>query len=213
MISIREATEDILMSDYVALESLKRRVMNFSEYARSIQEKVSKQTKKEVGIQSIVVTLARLEQKHAKGIYRSADVSVAQLAVQSPITQLVYPKTQENLRALTEAMKGTTESTDTFFSFSTSTKDIALVVSEKIEKEMTDYFSLPPVLRKKGLSALTVRFDEKLVQEPNVGLILLQKLAARKVILDAALTTYNEFTLVFESRYLHDAVEALQPGS
>jgi hypothetical protein len=213
MISIREATENILTNDYVALESLKRRVMNFSEYARSIRDKVAEYTKKEVGVQSIVVTLARLEQKLAKGVYRPADVSVAQLTVQSPITQLVYPKTQENLQALTEAVKGAGGSPDAFFSFSSSTKDVALVVSEKIEIEMTGYFSETPILAKKGLSALTIRFDEKLVREPNVGLALLQKLAARKVVLDAALTTYNEFTLVFENRYLHDAVEALQPKS
>lgn len=210
MLSIREATEEILTSDYVALESLKRRVMNFSEYARSIKEKVADYTKKDVGIQSIVVTLARLEQKLAKGTYRAPDVDVSQLSVQSPITQLVYPKTGETLRALAEAVKSVSESEDVFFSFSSSTRYIALVVSEKIETHIATYFAQPPFLKKNGLSALSIRFDEKLVREPNVGLILLQKLASKKVILDAALTTYNEFTLIFESTYLHSAIEALQ---
>lgn len=210
MISIREATETILRSDYVALESLKRRVMNFSEYARSIKDKVSDYTKKEVGIQSIVVTLARLEQKLGSGIYQPPSVKVSQLAVQSPIVQLIYPKTQANLKALSEAVHGAGRTPDLFFSFSSSTKDVALVVSEELEAEMKSYFLEKPSFSKRGLSALSIRFDEKLVTEPNIGLALLQKLAARTIVLDAALTTYNEFTLIFENRYLHEAVEALQ---
>jgi hypothetical protein len=213
MITIREAVESTLANDYVAMESLKRRVMNFSEYARSIKPHIEAISKKEVGLQSIVVTLARLEKKYAEGAYRPLKVSIAQLTVQSPITHLVYRKTSEVTSALTAAAENFEGQEDVFFAFSSSTKDIALTVSEKIASETVKLFPISPIVHKNGLSALSIRFDEKLVREPNVGILLLQKLAARNVVLDAAFTTHNEFTLVFENRYLHDSIEALQSGA
>ncbi len=209
MISIREAVENILNSDFEAKEGLARGILNLSQYARTIQERVAEFTKKEVGLQSIVVTLARLEKKVGKK-KKGGSVEVRQLAVQSPIVQLVYPKNPETLDALTAAIHDADLFDDAFFSFSSGTRDIALVISEKIEGAVIAKFPIQPILKKKGLSAVSIRFDEKLVGEANVGLALLQKLATKNIVLDAALTTYNEFTLVFEARYLHDAIEALE---
>lgn len=208
MINIREAVEEIIKADYEAWGGLKRGILNLSGYARTVQEKVGEYTKKEVGLQSIVVTLARLEKKFASK-KRANDIEVRQLVVQSPIAQLVYPKNQETLRALTRTIESMGEIEDAFFSFSTSTKDIAIIISEKLEGTVTKNFNVNPTLQKKDLSAISIRFDEQLVREANVGLTLLQRIAVKNIVLDAALTTYNEFTLIFESKYLHDAIEAL----
>jgi hypothetical protein len=210
MISIREAVETILDSDTTTKDSMRRGIVNLSQYARTIEKRVAEFTKKDVGIQSIVVALARIEKKFSKQ-KSPRPVVVRQLAVQSPIVQLVYPKNRENLQALTDAIRGVSKLEDEFFSFSTSTKDIALIVSEKLEQTVADTFSQPPLVKKRGLSAVSIRFDEHLVREPNIGLVLLQKLASKNVALDAALTTYNEFTLVFDSHFLNSVIGALGP--
>ena len=61
--TVKKAVLDILENDYVAIQSMNRGLMNLSKYARNIQKTVSINTKKEVGVQSIVVALSRLEKE------------------------------------------------------------------------------------------------------------------------------------------------------
>lgn len=213
MISITEAVESILNSDYVASAAMARGVMNLSSYARDIREKVSRYTKKEVDVQSIVVSLSRLQKGTAEINTATGSIVITQLAVQSPLIQLVYPRTHNTTASLARAFQEAQSLEDSFISVSTSTKDIAVLVSERAEEPVRKSFSQQPLLQKKGLSAVSVRFDERLVKEANVGLELLARLASKRVVLDAALTTYNEFTLVVETKYLEPTIAALSPAT
>jgi hypothetical protein len=124
MITIKESVEQALYKDYVAIESLGRGLMNLSSYARHIQLPVANLCKKEVGIQSIVVTLARLEKElHEEHV---EEVTIEQLSVQTPIAQFVFERNEENMHSLIKTMQILEDRSHTFFSFSTSTKDIAI---------------------------------------------------------------------------------------
>jgi hypothetical protein len=125
--------------------------------------------------------------------------------------QIVFEKNSATLDSLIESIKKTKKLEDAFFSFSTSSRDIALVMSAELEGGIMKEFSEKPKLIKRNLSAVSIRFDEELVEESNVGLSLLHKTSLRNIVIDAAVTTYNEFTIVFEMRFLHDAIEVLSP--
>lgn len=208
MISIKDAVEKSLNRDLEGKNALARGILNLSSYARSIQNKVAEDSKKEVSIQSIVVTLARLEKKTKAYNYLS-EVPIRQLSIHTPIVQIIFPKSQSTLDSLLVAIKEVRKGGDSFFSFSTSTQDIAILASEDLEKEIVSDFTEKVKVIKRDLSAISIRFDESLTEESNVGLSLLHKISLRNIVLDAAITTYNEFTLVFESRFLNDAIEVL----
>lgn len=208
MISIRDAVEKSLNKDLEAKNSLARGILNLSSYARSIQKSVENYSKKQVSIQSIVVTLSRLEKKN-KAYNYLPNIPIKQLSVHTPIVQIVFPKNQNTLDSLFVAIKKIRENGDSFFSFSTSTQDIAIIVSQNLEQEIVSAFSEKPKVFKKNLSAVSIRFNEELVEESNVGLSILHKISLRNIVLDAGITTYNEFTLVFESKFLNSAIETL----
>ncbi len=208
MISIKESVQNILNKDLEGKNSLARGILNLSQYARAIQSDVAEQAKKEVSVQSIVVTLARLERKlHAYNYL--PDVKIQQLSVHSPITQIVFDKNQENLGKLASAIKKIQKIEDVFSSFSTSTRDIAIIVSTSLEEEILKEFIENPKLIKRSLSAVSIRFGKEYVEQAGVGLTLLHKISLRNVPLDAATTTYHEFTIVFESQYLNDVIGVL----
>ena len=212
MISIKESVENLLNKDIEAKNALARGILNLSQYARTIQKQVAEESKKSVSVQSIVVTLTRLEKKLRAYNYLP-DVPIRQISVKSPITQIVFEKNQSTLDSLIASIKKTRKIEDAFFSFSTSTRDIALVMSSELEGEILNEFTDKPKLIKHNLSAVSIRFDENLVEEANVGLSLLHKTSLRNIVIDAAVTTYNEFTIVFEARFLHGAIEVLNPKS
>ncbi len=208
MISIKESVQNILNKDLEGKNSLVRGILNLSQYARTIQSDVAEQAKKEVSVQSIVVTLARLEKRlHAYNYL--PEVKIQQLSVHSPITQIIFDKNQENLGMLASAIKKIQKSEDIFSSFSTSTRDIAIIVSASLENEILKEFTTTPKLIKRDLSAVSIRFGKEYVEQAGVGLSLLHKISLRNVPLDAATTTYHEFTIVFEVRYLQDVIEVL----
>jgi hypothetical protein len=66
-----------------------------------------------------------------------------------------------------------------------------------------------PRVKKTGLAAVSIRFDEELVSRPAVGFSLLQKIASKRIVLEEVVSTLNEFTLVFDSEKISLVMEAL----
>ena len=164
MINIQKTVESLINKDIEGKNTLARGILNLSQYARTIQKEVSAEAKKEVSVQSIVVSLSRLERR-VKAVNRLPEINVRQLSVKSPIIQIVFQKNQSTLDALIESIKKTKKLEDAFFSFSTSTRDIAIIISEELEGEILKEFSEKPKLLKRNLSAVSIRFDEELVEE------------------------------------------------
>lgn len=209
MITVKEAVLSSLYSDYIALKSMSRGLINMSKYAREILPEVNRLAKKTVTVQSIVVALSRLEKELMEST--NEDVCIEQLSIQSPVTQLVYVRNEVNTGSLLRVAGKIAAEKHSFFSFSTSTKDIALLSSDTAVSSIICEFEEKPTIQKTGLSAISIRFSESGVAEANVGLTILSKMASRDIPLDAALTTYNEFTLILSSTYLQSAVDALTP--
>jgi len=209
MISIKDVVQTIVSNDIEAQNSISRGILNLSQYAREIQEKVEEATKKEVSMQSIVVTLSRLERKQ-KAYGFLPNVEISSLSVKSPIIELVYEKNQKNLEHVLKIFSTFQKDNDTFFSLSTSTRDIAIVASVSLEKEIVKAVTQKPKFIKRDLSAVSVRFNESLVEQPNVGYALMHLISLRNITLDEVFSTYNEFTLVFKTEDLHKVLEALK---
>lgn len=209
MIKIQDTIKDIVDSNIEVKNSLAKGLINLSSYARTIQKQVVKKAKKEVSVQSIVVALSRIERK-LKAYDYLPDVKITQLSVKKPIVELVYQHNEENLKKLAKVAAAASTLEDSFLSFSTSTQDIAIVVSENIEDKVRQSFDHEPKVYKEGLAAVSIRFGKGLVEESGVGFVLMQRIAARNIVLDEVVSTFNEFTLVFAAKQLPRVLEALE---
>ncbi len=209
MNTIKEGVEKILNNDIEAQNSLSRGILNLSQYAREIKEKVEKLTNKQISNQSLVVTLSRIERKQ-KAYGFLPKVEISNLSVKSPIVEFIYEKNKKNLEQILKLFASAQKDNETFFSLSTSTRDIAIIASLSLEKEIVRTITQKPKQIKHDLSAISVRFDEQLVQEPNIGYALMHLISLRNITLDEVFSTYNEFTFVFKTEYLHKVIEALK---
>ncbi len=209
MNTIKEGVEKILNNDIEAQNSLSRGILNLSQYAREIKKKVEELTKKEVSNQSLVVTLSRIERRQ-KAYGFLPKIEISNLSVKSPIIEFVYEKNGKNLEQILKLFSSLQKNNETFFSLSTSTRDIAIIASLSLEKEIVGTINQKPKKTKYNLSAVSVRFNEELVQEPNIGYALMHLISLRNITLDEVFSTYNEFTFVFKTEYLHKVIEALK---
>ena len=186
-----------------------RGLINLSNYARLIRKQVAGLSKKDVSVQSIVVALARVSKK-IKAYKYLPEIKISQLSVKTPIIELVYPNTEENQGRLGKIADTISFLSDPFLSMSTSTQDIAIVVSAEAEEKITKIFKGKPKLVKRNLSAVSIRFSKDLVEESGVGFSIMQKISSRNIVLDEVVSTYNEFTLVFKTEYLNDVLLVLK---
>lgn len=209
MIAIQDAVKNIVEKDIEIKNGMARGLINLSSYARLIKKQVASLSKKDVSVQSIVVALARVSKK-MKAYRYLPEIKISQLTVKTPIIELVYPNTKENQARLGKIADTISSLPDPFLSMSTSTQDIAIVVSAETEGKILKIFKNKPKLVKRGLSAVSIRFDKDLVEESGVGFALMQKISSRNIVLDEVVSTYNEFTLVFKTEYLSDVLLVLK---
>ncbi|MFT7557979.1 MAG: hypothetical protein ACI83D_000655 [Planctomycetota bacterium] len=209
MIKVIDVLRNIIDADIELKNCLARNLVNYSSYARSIQKEVAQRAKKQVSAQSIVVALTRIQKElHTQAYLPEVDIS--QITMKSPVVELIYKNTGENLQMLSRVAKTASKAEAVFLSFSTSTKDIAIIASANLVDDISKLFPIAPHIEKKGLTAVSIRFREDLVSESGVGFSLMQRIATRGIVLDEVVSTYNEFTLVFDSRYLPEVLEVLQ---
>lgn len=209
MIKIQEAVKNIVEKDIEIKNGMARGLINLSNYARLIRKQVAGLSKKDVSVQSIVVALARVSKK-IKAYKYLPEIKISQLSVKTPIIELVYPNTEENQGRLGKIADTISFLSDPFLSMSTSTQDIAIVVSAEAEEKITKIFKGKPKLVKRNLSAVSIRFSKDLVEESGVGFSIMQKISSRNIVLDEVVSTYNEFTLVFKTEYLNDVLLVLK---
>lgn len=209
MITIQEAVKNIVEQDVEVKNGMARGLINLSHYARLIKKQVAQLSKKDVSVQSIVVALARVSKK-LKAYRYLPDVKISQLSVKTPIIEFIYPNTLENQTKLGKIADAVSSLSDPFLSLSTSTHDIAIVVSAEAEAKIARIFGSRPLVVKKNLSAVSIRFNKDLVEESGIGFSLMQKISSRNIVLDEVVSTYNEFTLVFKREYLSDVLLVLK---
>jgi hypothetical protein len=207
MIKIKDIVQNIVEEDIEVKNTIARGFLNLSQYAREIQKTVSKQAKKEVSVQSIA--LSRLQRK-LKAYQYLPSVTLTQLSVRKPVIELVYAYSPENMQKLGGVASLVGKQEEAFLSLSTSSQDIVIIISEDFEEKIKKKFTKEPKIIKRNLTALSMRFPKELVEESGVGFSLMQKIASRNIVLEEVVSTFNEFTLVFESSYLPKMLDALQ---
>lgn len=208
MITITQAVEQILHADIEALNTLARGVLNLSAYAKQIQSNVEEVCKKQVKYQSIVVILSRLAENVKSRVYLPT-VPILQTSLRSGVVELVYLRTVDNLAAVGRVASVLSSHGDVFFSCSTSSKDIAIIVSEEIANDIERLFNEKPLVYKRDLVVVGVRFPHEMVAQSGVGFALMQKVATAGIVLSEVVSAYNEFTIVCGQQDLQKLLQAL----
>lgn len=206
MRNISKAVQEIVEQDLEVAHLLSSGLLNRSEYARKIQKQVEVLSMKEVSIKSIVVSLSRLK---IEGVPVPDYVEVEQLSIHTPIVDIIYDKNKKNLEILGSLAGEITIKSEGFLTFSTSTREISITASHEFESLIIDKFLNTEKIVRKDLSAVSILFKEELVPIPNIGLYFHRLIATRGIPLDKVVTTNNEFTLIFNSKYLKDMLEVL----
>lgn len=210
MITVKQAVQEIMQSSEYVLEAIRQGVFNRTAFAKKIQKEVEDKTMKKVNVNTIVVTLLRIEKNLEKIPLLQPTVYISDLNIKSPIYEITFEMTSEILKRITE-LPISSYLQSGYFSITQGNREITIICSENLKESVISKLKIKPKSEYKNLTGITVSFSKEYINIPNVIYTILGKLASKRINLTEIVSTYTELTFIFDNKYTQEAVEALKP--
>lgn len=218
MISIQSAVGDILKKDAEAYASMKRGILNFSQYAHSIHGLIERACKKEVRHGSIVIALTRMAENNKSGSLKkyAPHVKIRNITTKLPVTEIVFDKTPKTIAVLPELFKRVNASVEDFFVMTLSTQEITIICSDSLLVKVEKVFAEKqagkqtekPKMKQKDLAAIGLSFSEEYYKIPNITFSLIRELAIREINIAETVSSYTEVVFICHQKDLGVVLEA-----
>lgn len=200
MIKVSDAVKDIIESSETALNALSAGILNFSAYAQTIHKEVEEKTKKEVQLGTIVVALSRLAKYYKKQEAILPKIVIDNLTIKAPLIEFTLSNNKRNLE------KVRLLDTGDFLTITRGVSEITIIANEEQRDFITKAFKKGDVIAIiPNLVALSVKFNQEYVYEPNLIYAILRTLALKRINIIEIISTYTELTFIVEQKDMEKA--------
>ncbi|MEK7128668.1 MAG: hypothetical protein AAB933_03880 [Patescibacteria group bacterium] len=196
MIKIQPIVRDIIMGEMEAYFALGNGYMNMSSYAYQIKPKVEIMTKKQVTINSLVVSLSRLRKEFIKERPLIQDIPITNITTKLPLTEIVYENTDNSIARLESFHKKISVTREDFFTTTVSTTELNVICSSNIAKKVLKHFGMKPKFATDNLAAVGISFNPAQFDIPNTFFSLISVLARTRINIAEIVSTYTELIFI-----------------
>src|SRR3989344_5489680 len=131
------------MEAYYALTS---GYMNMSSYAQRIRPAVETLCKKQVAVNSLVVSLSRLREELKKEKSLVREVAITNITTRLPLSEIIYENTNTLTGKLESFHKNIAIARENFFTTTIGTSELNIVCSSALENKVSKHFNIPNTL-------------------------------------------------------------------
>lgn len=209
MITIIDAVKEELLISPTALESMRSGILNLRAFARQIHKNVETRTFKEVKIGTIVVALSRIAVNLENTEPLIPSINLHEITVKSPLTDITFEKTRENLSLMHKFSKNLENSEGHFFTSTQGINEITFIISDDLKESLLFHYKTVPKAILSGLVGIDVRFNEEYIEQPNVIYAILHRLAIRRINVLEIVSTYTELTVIVAREEMEIAIKEL----
>jgi len=204
MIKIAEIVREIVSSSEIAFAAFSEGYLNLSAYAKSILKEVELKAKKPVKVGSIVAALSRLSAQPQASLIPGAEFE--SISVKSGLAEMTFPRTKETSAKLSRIHLKKDFSSADFFTIAQGVAEVSIVAPERLLPTLCLIFKgYKPKLIVKGLAVLTVRFDEKYLDIPNVCYSFIRSLALRRTNIVGIVAAFTELSFILHEQDLEES--------
>lgn len=209
MKKVADAVRELVFGSEMAQEALRRGCLNYHAYAKDIKAQVEALAWKPVTLGSIVVALSRLQPVMAQAASLKPQLRLLDLNITLPLADITYEKNQQTTRA-TQLLYSLVDVQSEYFMVTYGASEITLVCSESLVPTVKEHFRTSPLAELYKLVGVTVTFDPRYLQQPNVIYSILSSLAVKKINILEIISTSTSLTMVIEETELNTAVAQLK---
>lgn len=210
MKKVSDSVKEIVYSSEMAQEAIRSGCLNYHAYAAQIKPQIEALTWKEVKLGSIVVALSRLQAEIQATPAIKPSLRLLDLHIKSPLCDLTYEKNQHNTRAIQLLYSVINIQVD-YLAVTYGLSEITLICSTSIVEIVKQHFGVEPIAELRDLVGVTVSFDSRYLNQPNVIYTLLSTLAVKNINIREIISTNTSLTMVIDESNVHTALEQLKP--
>ena len=210
MKKISDSVRSKVQSDEIAFEAMRSGIMNLSAYAKSIRDDVEKDTWKDVSTSSLVVALSRVAKEFRQGESLRPEFRMEDLTIRSPLSDISYSKTQENLEQLNAFQKDFIGSENQFFMMTQSVREITIILSPEHKQLLFSYMKAEPKEVFDNQVGITISFSPEYLAIPNIIYTIMAQIALQRINIREIVSTYTELSIIIDEKDMQKAIEALR---
>jgi len=213
MITVSEVVESIVRRTPFLEEALSRGILNLSALAREIKPEIEKELMKKVREGAIVMGLKRLSSKIKKthNKQRSFFKNPPDLMVRSNLVEITILNSETLLNKQKRLLEQIKSVQNYFLTFTQGIYETTIIVSKNLEEKLLKIFEDEKIISKfENLSSITIQLPEGSALIPGIYSFILKALAWEGINLIEVVSTFNEFTIILESKNTDRAFSILK---
>jgi len=213
MITVSEVVESIVRRTPFLEEALSRGILNLSALAREIKPEIEKELMKKVREGAIVMGLKRLSSKIKKthNKQRSFFKNPPDLMVRSNLVEITILNSESLLNRQKRLLEQIKSVQNYFLTFTQGIYETTIIVSKNLEEKLLKIFEAEKIISKfENLSSITIQLPEGSALIPGIYSFILKALAWEGINLIEVVSTFNEFTIILESKNTDRAFSILK---
>jgi hypothetical protein len=205
MITISEAIKTKLARMPFVEELLSENLINIMSLARKILPDIEELTMKEVTEETIAMAIRRLPKIAKVQGVKSIFAVAPDIMVRSHLCEFTVKK--EGSQVATEKIVKTLSlAKEHFFTITQGVYEDTIIVSDVFERLVRSNLALSQILSfYGGLSSITIRLTEEIVEVPGVYYHILKSLAENGINVMEVVSTYREFTIIVREKDVDEA--------
>jgi hypothetical protein len=210
MIKVSDIVRSIVFSSEPELTVLSRNTLNLSAYAKRIQPEVSRLAHKSVQLGTIVVALSRLATEISHEDPLLPPVELEGIAVKSNLAEIAFNKTSANKLRAHKLFTAQEFAHADFLTITYGASEISIFAPMAMSQAILKSFKPEkPKLFLERLAALTVHFDQRYIETPNMYFALLRSIAVRKLNIVELISTFTELTFLVAQSDLNELFQLM----
>jgi hypothetical protein len=213
MITVSEVVESIVRRTPFLEEALSRGILNLSALAREIKPEIEKELMKKVREGAIVMGLKRLSSKIKKthNKQRSFFKNPPDLMVRSNLVEITILNSETLLNKQKRLLEQIKSVQNYFLTFTQGIYETTIIVSKNLEEKLLKIFEAEKIISKfENLSSITIQLPEGSALIPGIYSFILKALSWEGINLIEVVSTFNEFTIILESKNTDRAFSILK---
>lgn len=212
MITISQIVEEIIGQSPFLEEGISRKIINYSSLARKIKPEIEEKLFKKIKTGAIVMTLRRISKKNNNKLKLKKIFSIPpDMIVRSNLVEYTFSNSDSLLTKHKNLLEKIDNQNKYFFTITQGVFETGIIISQELKQKIKEIFVGEKIIKELiDLSSITVKLPEENVTTPGVYYFILKELAWNNINVIEVVSTYQEITLILETKEVDRAFSVLK---
>lgn len=207
MITVPEGAKKIVERSRYLTEAISKGLINYSALARYIKPELEEILVKQVSESSIMMALKRLESSfQPKYKYNNIFKTSPEIIVRSNLTEFTINNSEDLNKKISKIFAIYKQQQKYFFTLTEGVSETTIIVSDQLQEKINIILEKEKIITTfTSLSAITIRLPKQSTTTPGIFYFFLKSLAWEGINVLEIVSTYLEFTIIFENKDINRA--------